>query len=175
MEREVCPVPLATTVYLVSSLETATAYATGKSVLGDVIAGVSYVQQSDIGVAGGVAKLNAQGEVVDANGNPVTVPGDLTALNTAITNETNRATAAESSLNTTLTAEFQTGDTNTLTSAKSYTDTQFESLTASVNSQVSGQTNAITRTAPGTSRSRRSRRPRSPAGSRWPAWLPCTR
>src|SRR3974390_726278 len=57
--------------------------------LGDVIAGVSYVQQADVGVAGGVATLNSSGQVVDVHGNPVTVPGDLTALSTAITTETN--------------------------------------------------------------------------------------
>jgi len=111
--------------------------------LGDVIGGVSYVQQSDIGVAGGVAALNSSGAVVDANGNPVTVPGDLTTLTTGLADEITARQTGDATVTSNLTTAYQTGDTNTLASAKSYTDTQFESLTASVNSEIGGQQNAI--------------------------------
>jgi len=111
--------------------------------LGEVIGGVSYVQQTDIGVAGGVAALNSSGEVVDASGNPVTVPGDLAAINTALTAETQARVTADSTLNSTLVAEINSSAATTLSTAKSYTDTQFESLSASVASEIGGQQNAI--------------------------------
>lgn len=44
---------------------------------GSIIDGSAYLQQSDLGVAGRVARLNGSGKVVDAQGQPVATLGDV--------------------------------------------------------------------------------------------------
>ena len=88
-----------------------------------VIDGQVYLQQTDLGVAGRIARLNSSGQVVNAAGNPVASPSDLTALQTAI--------AAE------VTAR-QSGDTQTRTQLQTSLDTQITGATTAINATVSG-------------------------------------
>ena len=55
--------------------------------LGSIIGGESYLQQSDLGVSGRVAKLNDDGDVVNAFGVKITGTGDAVAVNNRLDNE----------------------------------------------------------------------------------------
>jgi len=84
--------------------------------LGDFVTGVDYIQQTQVGVAGGIAALNGSGEVVDADGNPVANADNITTLTSLIsvevTNRQNAINALQSTLSTSL-AEDITTVTNT--------------------------------------------------------------
>lgn len=54
--------------------------------LGQIITGENYLSRDDMGVPGGVARLNADGEVLDANGN-IILSGDTTDLWVRLENE----------------------------------------------------------------------------------------
>lgn len=69
--------------------------------LGDYVDGTNYVQQSQVGVALGVAALNAEGQVVDADNTPVAEQSDITAVNAAIAVEVTNRTNAINALNNT--------------------------------------------------------------------------
>lgn len=74
-----------------------------------IIGSDAYLQQADLGVAGRVAKLNDEGKVIDAFGEPVATLFDVAsvqgALNTAVTN-------LEQQAQTSHTAIYQTIDYN---------------------------------------------------------------
>jgi hypothetical protein len=55
--------------------------------LGYVIGGEAYLQHADLGQAGGVARLNDDGKVVDAAGTPSANSSDITVLSQAIQSE----------------------------------------------------------------------------------------
>jgi hypothetical protein len=90
--------------------------------VGNIIDGDSYLQQSDLGVAGRVARLNNDGMVIDAAGNRVAMPSEILAINNALTSaveqlqqeaEAQRSTVYQtvdyrlSALNTTLSGKLQ--------------------------------------------------------------------
>jgi hypothetical protein len=112
--------------------------------LGNVISGTNYVQQSQVGVANGVAALNAQGEVVDATGTPVADAADLTAVTAMITTETANRQAAIGALNSSLSASLA-GD---IASVQTQTAANLSSAVATLNGTIASNhaqdTNAIT-------------------------------
>lgn len=91
--------------------------------LGEVIGGEVYLQQTDLGVAGRVARLNNLGQVVDAEGVPVAGQADVSAVQGALNVEIVNRQQAVAALRTTLTSEFTTQVNTTLNNAKQYTDT----------------------------------------------------
>lgn len=111
--------------------------------LGNVIDGTNYVQQSQVGVANGVAALNAQGEVVDATGTPVVDSADLAALNAAINAEVSNRTNAINALNSSLSASLA-GD---IAAVQAQTATNLSSAVATLNATITSnhaqETNAL--------------------------------
>lgn len=63
--------------------------------LGNLIGGVTYVQWADVGRVGGVAALNAQGQVVDADGNVVSGTGDAAQVQGHLDAEINNRLQAD--------------------------------------------------------------------------------
>lgn len=53
--------------------------------IGNIIDGEAYLQQSDLGVAGRVARLNELGQVVDSAGDPVAMPIDIAGVQNQLT------------------------------------------------------------------------------------------
>lgn len=113
------------------------------SSLGALLGGASFLQQSDLGVAGRVARLNDAGQVVDASGDPVAMPADLTAVVGQINAEVVARQQADQQnyqvLSTSITQ--QTG--LAVAQAKSYTDTQVQSLTAMVENEAGERNDAV--------------------------------
>jgi len=70
--------------------------------LGDFVTGVDYVQQSQIGVAGGIAALDAEGRVTDATGTPVANSTDLATITSLISTEVANRQTAINALNSSL-------------------------------------------------------------------------
>lgn len=92
--------------------------------LGNIITGVDYIQQTQIGQPGGIAGLDNQGKVVDSTGTPVANSTDLATMTSLISTEVaNRQTAINalnSSLSTALAEDIgglNTTLTNNLSSA----------------------------------------------------------
>lgn len=87
--------------------------------LSDYVTGTDYIQQTQIGVAGGIAALNGSGEVVDATNTPVAAQSDIDAVNAAIavevTNRTNAITALNNTLSTSLSEDINSLGTTTAT------------------------------------------------------------
>lgn len=87
--------------------------------LGSYVTGVNYVQQSQVGVAQGVAALNAGGHVVDATGTPVAVASDIAEVTSLIEAETTNRTAAVNALQVTLSNSLSQSVANLSTSTAS--------------------------------------------------------
>ena len=111
--------------------------------LGDVISGVSYVQQADVGVASGVAALNSSGQVIDIHGNPVAMPADLGTVSTSLAAEATARIAGDTAVTTAFESAVSGSATSTLASAKSYTDGQVSTLNAAIGSEAGTRANAI--------------------------------
>jgi len=73
-----------------------------------IIGGSVYLQQSDLGVAGRVARLDSSGQVVNASGVPVPSVAALTTLQNSLTAEVNARTSAVSGLRTELQTSLTT-------------------------------------------------------------------
>lgn len=76
--------------------------------LGHIITGENYLTQDDLGVPGGVARLNEAGQVTDANGN-IILSGNTNNLQAQINNEIMQRQAADTNLRSELLNEFSTG------------------------------------------------------------------
>jgi hypothetical protein len=63
--------------------------------VGSIIGNAAYLQQSDLGAVGRVAKLNELGQVVDAFGIPVVGSSDITAVRNALNSEINARLAQD--------------------------------------------------------------------------------
>lgn len=87
--------------------------------LGDIIDGQVYLQQSDLGVPGRVARLNDSGQVVDSLGNPVGTD-QTTALAAAINAETLNRQAADSTLSSNLSTQINQQTAQADADAKAY-------------------------------------------------------
>lgn len=117
--------------------------------LGDYVDGTNYVQQSQVGVASGVAALNAQGQVVDATGTPVAEASDISAVNAAIaievTNRTNAINALNNTLSTSLAediASVTTTTANNLSAAIATVNATATSNFDTLNNAITGETAA---------------------------------
>ena len=73
--------------------------------LGHIITGENYLSRDDMGVPGGVARLDEDGQVIDANGN-VILSGDTTDLKIRLDNEIMQRDASISELDTRLTRKI---------------------------------------------------------------------
>lgn len=111
--------------------------------LGQSIDGINYVQQSQVGVASGVAALNAEGEVIDATGTPVANSTDLSTLTGLIDVEvTNRQTAI-TALNNSLSTSLAEDIGSVLSSTGSNLTSAVGTLNATIASNVASLTNLI--------------------------------
>ena len=88
--------------------------------IGNIIDGQAYLQQSDLGVAGRVARLNESGQVVNSSGQPVAMPIDVAAvqnqLNTAVLTLQQDADNKQASLIQTL--EYELAQANSALNAQ---------------------------------------------------------
>ena len=76
--------------------------------LGHIITGESYLLREDMGVPGGVARLNDAGQVIDANGQ-IILSGDTTVLRQRLDNEIMQRKAADDTVKSDLRSELSTG------------------------------------------------------------------
>lgn len=120
--------------------------------LGELIPGTNYVQQSRVGVAGGVAQLNAQGKVLDASGIPVANSTDLATMtsliSTEVVNRANAISALNSSLSTSLAEDINSVLTSTAANLASAVGTLNANIISSADSIINQlNTETTTRTA----------------------------
>lgn len=79
--------------------------------LGHIVTGENYLSQDDLGVPGGVARLNEAGQVLDANGN-IILSGDTSNLQAQINNEIMQRRSADTNLRSELLNELSSGLTS---------------------------------------------------------------
>jgi hypothetical protein len=103
--------------------------------LGDVIDGTAYLQQSDLGVAGRVARLNAQGQVMDADGNAISM-ASIDAVTGLINTEIANRQAADQSLQTNFTNQLSAQQTT----VESYAQTQASQAAGAVQALLTTET-----------------------------------
>ena len=97
--------------------------------LGQIIGGETYLQQTDLGVPGRVAKLNDDGVPVDSDGHPAAGAAALDSLANMVDDETTARMA---------------GDATTLTQAQSYTNAQVNDLSGQVASDLEQVSTTLT-------------------------------
>lgn len=105
--------------------------------LGNIIGGETYLQQSDLGVPGRVARLNDAGQVVDANNIPVAGQADVSSIQGALSVEIVNRQAADRALRSTLETEIADQITSTLNTARAYTDSSSANQSAALSAEVS--------------------------------------
>jgi len=96
--------------------------------LGNIIDGEVYLRQQDLGVPGRVARLNADGHVVDAAGQVLATTGAVNAVSSALNAERVARQQAIANLNTSL---------------RTYTDTQVSSLADSAAANLANAVGAL--------------------------------
>ena len=106
--------------------------------IGNVITGQAYLQQTDLGVAGRVARLNDMGQVVDAFGLPVASGTDLTTIEARITTEITNRLVQDQERQEYVQAEFQ----NQISSAINTSTSNLNSAVANLNSEISDEATA---------------------------------
>ena len=105
--------------------------------LGNIIGGETYLQQSDLGVPGRVARLNDEGQVVDANNIPVAGQADVSAIQGALSVEIVNRQAADRDLRSSLEIEISDQVSSTLNTAKAYTDSSSANQSAALSAEIS--------------------------------------
>lgn len=105
--------------------------------LGHIITGENYLTQDDMGVPGGVARLNEQGQVLDANGN-VILSGDTAGLWAALNSEVALRTQADSQIRSDLGEQFNQG----LTALNASRQTALVAEGSRLQNLITGETNA---------------------------------
>ena len=103
--------------------------------VGEVIDGQTYLQQSDLGVPGRVARLDDAGHVIDSAGNPVVDSAAWEVLSANITVEKVERQQAINDMRRTLENEMFTQDTTNLDLAHNYTDNQISSVSADLTAE----------------------------------------
>ena len=97
--------------------------------LGQIIGGETYLQQSDLGVPGRVAKLNDDGVPVDSDGNPAAGALALQSIANMVDDEV---------------SDRMAGDATTLTQAQAFTNAQVNDLASQAASDLEGVNDALT-------------------------------
>jgi hypothetical protein len=110
--------------------------------IGNVIDGEAYLQITDLGIPGRVARLNSSGQVVDSSGVPVATGSDLTTINGLISTEKNARLSADSSLRSTLETELNIQVASTLSSANIYTNNQIVDVNSDLTTERSARQGA---------------------------------
>lgn len=105
--------------------------------IGNVIGGETYLQQSDLGVPGRVARLDDEGRVIDAFGIPVATGDDISGVENDINVEIIDRGHAVAGLRTILENELTAQVNATLTSAQQYTNTKAATLTGALGAETS--------------------------------------
>lgn len=98
--------------------------------LGNIINDLGYLKEADLGVAGRVAALNAQGQVIDAQGNVVGAAADISA---ALTQEISDRQTAVTTLNTSLSNAISNAQTSAITVSETHTDQITSGIVATAN------------------------------------------
>lgn len=89
----------------------------------NIISGEVYLQQTDLGVPGRVARLDANGNVINSAGTICATNGDLQAVTNSLSAETSARAAADAALNTSLQTAIATQTAATLSTAETFTST----------------------------------------------------
>lgn len=110
----------------------------------NLITGTSYLQQTDLGVAGRVARLDTQGHVVDANGNQVATLADLTTIQNNLAVEIVNRERATGTVQSTIQVLLDSQVGSTLGTARSYTDSQITTVAQNLAGEVTSRTAADT-------------------------------
>jgi hypothetical protein len=96
--------------------------------LGQIIGGEAYLQQTDLGVPGRVARLNSSGIPITSTGVALATSASVTSLSTSLTAETTARTS---------------GDTNTLATANAYTNQQTSALSSTLTASQSALSTSL--------------------------------
>ena len=110
--------------------------------LGSIIDGTTYLQQADLGVPGRVARLNSDGQVIDAAGIPVAGSADITEVQNIISAETVARQAADAQLRSGLEGELTAQVTSTLSTAQAYTDNKLVGVNSDIANERGSRINA---------------------------------
>lgn len=102
--------------------------------LGHIVTGENYLVRDDMGKPGGVAQLNDEGQVIDANGN-IILSGDTTVVRQRLDNEIMQRKAADSSLRSELINEISSG----LTSLNTARANALSGAVSTINSALSAE------------------------------------
>lgn len=112
--------------------------------LSDFVTGTDYIQQTQIGVAGGIAALNSDGEVVDVNGVPVANAAAVTTLTSLISTETTNRTNAINALQSTLSTSLAEDITSVTTTSATNLSNAVATLNATITSNYENLASLIT-------------------------------
>lgn len=105
--------------------------------LGEIIDDLHFLKEADLGVAGRVAKLNAQGKVTDAFGNVVDGTGGAEEVRLGLVQEISDRKAADAALNTTLTNQISNQVTAATSAQQTALNNSVAALTATANADRS--------------------------------------
>lgn len=114
------------------------------STIGTIIDGTSYLQQSDLGVAGRVARLNSSGDVVTAAGIICATESDITAVDNSISSEVVNREQADSALAGNFSAQLATQVGATLATSETYTDSAISAVNGDIANERGNRINADT-------------------------------
>ena len=108
--------------------------------VGSVIDGQTYLQQSDLGVPGRVARLDDEGRVIDGAGNPVADSSSYQTIANSLVVESVQRAQGDNDLRRNLEAQMAQQDSSTLTTAQTYVDNQVILLTADLSGERGART-----------------------------------
>jgi hypothetical protein len=110
--------------------------------IGNIISGQAYLQQTDLGVAGRVARLNDLGQVVDAFGLPVASGTDLTTIQARLTTEITARLAEDQERQEFVQNQIQSQIGSVLNTTATNLNSAVTGLNSALSSEVSARTNA---------------------------------
>ena len=110
--------------------------------IGEVIDGEVYLQQSDLGVPGRVARLDDAGHVIDSAGNPVVDSAAWEVLSANLTVEKVERQQAINDLRRTLENEMYVQDSTNLDLAHNYTDNRASAISGDLTVERGARINA---------------------------------
>jgi hypothetical protein len=115
--------------------------------IGNIISGQAYLQQTDLGVAGRVARLNDLGQVVDAFGLPVASGTDLTTVQARLTTEITARLAEDQERQEFVQGQIQSQIGSVLNTTATNLNSSVAALNSAISSEVAARTggdNALT-------------------------------